>query len=764
MRRNRVSSDRTNLFGELDLPFLKQFDLAKFTLSNDVIPKAKDNIRDRKEVELRKVINKFNEMISHQQLPADLSLSRVIAVLRKLGKIAQALELFTLLNEKTNTKYKDKIIGAYTLTAILEIYRNQIKTKDSDETKAIVSKAEQLWELCKAKNYIDGYILTDMMCIYASIDQHKQALDLFSTYRKFVDLPMYSQYILDLIKTNNLKLAHQELESMKEQYKNAKTKNPQDEDAMYCVYNTFIIKYFDNLQNTAQALQIFEDAIKFGMYQNNQLQIKDNKVQLDFHLSKNYKEKEGGLPLVVAKVAFLYFMREVTQQEIHISAEIVTGGHIEQQSKIKKEFPDYLYKEYGIEIKWHDNPRVLAFTIPYTEIRKIRFINDIFSYLDSQKEHFGNEHTFKELQRHYRADLRRDNERRINKYFSEKPTIPKEFEEKMLSLANAAMTSYEKRKYGQAKNHYGELIKLIPNNPWPHTQLGWVLHRTGHYDAAITEYQTAIDFMQKNTDGNQSELLSETYRKMGWAYDRKYSNSKPGPDIENNLQIAFTYYQKALDANSKNIEVYNNWGQGLARLKNFKEAIKKFKIVKDKNPQHDEACVHLGNCYKRYADFEQAKEYYQQAITRSEVYDERKKSAAWAYCELGDLYSRQFKNDLSNQSFFELARNAFENSAKLQPTRDQAYYGLGDLYKLKGDTQKSNKYFDKARQWMPAENISSFAKIAQQIDSSPLTHEIQSKEEEGPEKTFDLQITPQNNFAEDITNHVHPSTNNGLKH
>lgn len=622
--------------GKLNLQYLKTLDLIKFPISKFEIRPVKDTTRGKQEEGLKKIVNVFNEMVKrYRKLPADESFSRVISALRKLDQLEQALELFNLIKASANPKFKEQIVGAYSYTAIVQIFQQQIKqANDSSDKLAILANTEKLWEEYRTKKYkLDGHILTAMMGIHASINHYQQAVDLFLAYRGSADLHMYRQYIISLIKMDRLEIAREELDNMKKQYIEKENKRPKDPEAMHSVYDTLITQYFSYKKNQTQAIQVFEEASRSGFYANNQLQKMDNLIKLDFHWGKNYKE--GGLPLTVAKVAFLYFMQQVAQQELHVPAKIITGGHIATQAKLKEEFPDYLQTEYDVRVKWDENPKISEFEIPYNEIRKILFIKDGIDY-------------------------------------------------------------FNKGNYGEAENCYKNLIALEPKHSWSYVQLGWVLHRTERFDEAIAEYERAIALVNSGNVPNQSGFLSEVYRKIGWAYDRKHRCTGAQEDLDK----AFKYYEQAIGLNEKNIETYNNWGIGLARIKLFSEAMEKFAIVRDKNIQHDEVCIQLGNCYKQVEKYENAEECYQEAIRRSEKYDEGN-SAAWAYQELGDLYYRQYKNNLSNEDFFKHARDAFNICLNLQPTRDQAHQGLAKLYELNGDKEKPKKHHEESDNLLP---------------------------------------------------------------
>jgi len=709
---DRVLSEKINV-NIPDLQKLRHLNLGSYRLSSYVIYAAKGT-REQKAKDYQNIIDKFMETINRQQIPGDISFARVISALTKLNQTDVALDLFTIMSQKVNRALRKEIIGPYTYSAILELSRKQLKNANEENKKRILARVLQWWQECSNNNCIDKYTLTNMMCIYSYLEHLDQVVELFSSYPALIDLPMYSQYVIALVKKNELDKAKVELSEMIRRYSNLKSTSKQNDNAMYCVYNYWITAYYINPQKSSEALALFESAVSAGFYSNNQYVLKDNKIRLNFHLHKNCKVREGGLPLAVAKVAFLYLVKQISQDEVHFSSQIVTGGHDTQHAKLKQEFPTYLYDEYGIEITWNENPKILEFDIPYAAMRKIRFVQDFLTYMDMDAP----EIEFTELKRRYRADLRRDNEGRPFKQHSTPPALPGDFEDLTLQLANNSMQAYNNKNYGDAQQFLQQIIILKPQHPWAYVQLGWVLHRTEKMNEAIKQYQEAIQRLEANPHGDQ-ELLSETYRKLGWAYDRIHRKTP----IKKHIQAAFDYYKRAISLNPNNVEVYNNWGIGLIRLRQFHEAIKKFIIVKDKNFNHEECCVQIGNCYKFRGDNELALKYYNEAINRSQK-NNNLQSAAWIYAEIGDLYFKQFRSNTSDKNLFQKSLAAFEKCLELQPSRDQALKGLALLYEISGDVEKSNEYKKQASRVLPDPNHIASTSIPRSTSRQENTHTL----------------------------------------
>ena len=691
----KKSNTLFNDFGQITKTELAHFQLSKFKID----PPAKKT-RQFEESESRSILEIFNKKIlAHHELPDDKSFSFVLSALKKLELWNEAEQIFSHMEKSVNLKIKMKVIGPWSYTALLQIYRYQIENANIKDSDLILQKARGLLDQYQqAGHKIDSYIVLEIMTIYRYAGKHQEATDTFCFYQNkiLLDLPTYSEYITALIELDKIDEALNELDAVKIVYQQLKVQRQQDLVAMRCIYSKLIGAYMDRYHSEEKALDIFKDAINIGLFANNLLQLREGKLTLDFHFDKDFKKKEGGVSIAVAKITLTHFVNQVNENGIHDDAEIVTGGHFEEQSKLKQQLPVYLNQKYGIDVIPNENSKIATFKIPYISLRKMEFIHDLSLIVATQRNEADIKESAElaEVIRRFQADMRLANEGIPNKHFSEIPIIPKEFSNEAKKIAQASIDCFVKNN-SESERLRKKLIELMPNHPWPYVHLGWVLHRMGKYDDAIDSYQRAIQILEQN-NFNDSVLLSDAYRKQGLAHYRKYFISGSLTDFNN----ANKCYEQAANYNAQNFEIYNNWGTLLERAGQYQKAIEKFLIIKENNPKHDESCVHLGNCYKTLRNYKTAQGFYLEAIDRVKDINDGK-PAAWAYYELGDLYYLLYRSNRTNINYFNSALQAFELCLKLQPTRDQAYRGLGKLYKIHGDNEKSQEYFAKAENCRP---------------------------------------------------------------
>ncbi len=284
---------------------------------------------------------------------------------------------------------------------------------------------------------------------------------------------------------------------------------------------------------------------------------------------------------------------------------------------------------------------------------------------------------------------------------------------KYLNLEQIRQYFADLKPYTETREH-----KDFPMSPEHHADKGSALFNRENLSAAIEEYKKAIDLI-KPTDVANKQKLAELHRKIGLAYNRQ--------DMRDS-SIELSHYEKGAELDPDNIEIHYNWGMGLERCEKYEEAIKKFAMVINKNPVHDEACVHLGDCHTKLArplrlrrvtdipsaeenkqaekQYEQAEKSYKEAIQRltNNANKLKSQSPSWAYSRLGDLYllrlkeeKQQGKNVSKNSLFFTLSKKAFETSTDFQSNRTDALRGLANLHNLVGDADEALKYTDRAR-------------------------------------------------------------------
>lgn len=123
--------------------------------------------------------------------------------------------------------------------------------------------------------------------------------------------------------------------------------------------------------------------------------------------------------------------------------------------------------------------------------------------------------------------------------------------------------------------------------------------------------------------------------------------------------------------------------------KKFDEAISILKEFIAKNPEFYPALINLAECYREKGDYDQAIEFYQQAITESKKDDRwAKEVVAKALSGIGECYLR--KGDLDQ------AQNYFKQAVDFSPDNEMVAYNVGELYFSNQKLDEAIHYFSLA--------------------------------------------------------------------
>lgn len=123
--------------------------------------------------------------------------------------------------------------------------------------------------------------------------------------------------------------------------------------------------------------------------------------------------------------------------------------------------------------------------------------------------------------------------------------------------------------------------------------------------------------------------------------------------------------------------------------KKFDEAISILKEFLAKNPEFYPALINLAECYREKGDYDQAIEFYQQAMAESKKDDRwAKEVVAKALSGIGECYLR--KGDLDQ------AQNYFKQAVDFSPDDEMVAYNVGELYFSNQKLDEAIHYFSLA--------------------------------------------------------------------
>ncbi len=243
-------------------------------------------------------------------------------------------------------------------------------------------------------------------------------------------------------------------------------------------------------------------------------------------------------------------------------------------------------------------------------------------------------------------------------------------------LYNEGLSALKTGKTSEAIAKFSEAVKLDPTLAVAHYALGIAYKRKKDYVNAEKAYQQAI---------KHDPQMDKAYIALGLLQTqmRKFNE-------------AINTYKAALNINPN--EPKAHWGIGYVYLKkkDYANALRYFKKAVELKPDYAKAWENLGVCYMQTAEYAKAVEALSKAIEHERINSSKDDT----YLRLGDSYLKLKKLDE--------AESAYKNALKYtrQSTiRAAANFGLGEVYKMRGNKQLAISYYQKAsrdRSWKQA--------------------------------------------------------------
>ncbi len=271
--------------------------------------------------------------------------------------------------------------------------------------------------------------------------------------------------------------------------------------------------------------------------------------------------------------------------------------------------------------------------------------------------------------------------------------------------------------FNQAIDAYSQAIQLKPNAAIFHHGLGNVFAQLNQWENAVSAYSQAIALNPESADCHQSfgEVLAKSER---WdAAIASYSKAlELNPDLieiysrladilkyrgtPGDLQKANQYYQKSIEFDSEDIEVYQNllksqpdnldlcWKYAnLLWSKNQREqALIYYKKVKDAQPQDFEILLKLGEAFVRMSEFEDAIAIYHKAL-------EINPNSSDIYHRLGE--------PLEKIGELEAAAKSYQKAIELNPDFFGSYHNLGDIRRKQSKVEEAVAAYQKSTELNP---------------------------------------------------------------
>ena len=157
---------------------------------------------------------------------------------------------------------------------------------------------------------------------------------------------------------------------------------------------------------------------------------------------------------------------------------------------------------------------------------------------------------------------------------------------------------------------------------------------------------------------------------------------------DNQTQLAFIEFQKAIEANPKDRDSHYGLGHIYFVQGKFKESGEAFKKAIRIDPNYSEAHNYLGTVYERLSDPDSAIGEYQKALANPQYV-----TPQYAYHNLGMIYL--------NTNKYKEAVKYFKSALQVAPDYALAYNGLGQAYYRDGQYKEAADAFNVALKIVP---------------------------------------------------------------
>ncbi len=221
----------------------------------------------------------------------------------------------------------------------------------------------------------------------------------------------------------------------------------------------------------------------------------------------------------------------------------------------------------------------------------------------------------------------------------------------------------------EALRYFEEAVRLNPNYPEAHNNLGYILAGRKNLAEAIPHYLAALKNRPRYPDALNN--LGNAFLEQG------------------KLDDAIEQYYAALKIRSAYSLARNNLGYALMRKGKLDEAIAHLRIALEIDPNYGFAHDNLGTALVRQKKYEEAIEHFRAAIRLEPSQVDAHLNLASALSDLG-------RDDEAAAEFAAVT--------KLAPNRPDAWNSLGIASAMKGNLNEATRYFSEALRAQPTNN------------------------------------------------------------
>ena len=279
-------------------------------------------------------------------------------------------------------------------------------------------------------------------------------------------------------------------------------------------------------------------------------------------------------------------------------------------------------------------------------------------------------------------------------------SLVKENTKNPIVYANLAAICIMQKKFSGLVEPLKKALKIQPDFPEAHNNLGIVLKELGDIDAAIDSYNNALQLDPKYADaynnlGNALKDKSDLDAAID-SYTNAIEHKLNFPDAHNNLGIclkeqgelaaAVACFKNALQLQPNYPEAHNNLGVALKDQGELDNAVTSYNNALTLRPNYPEALNNLGVALKTKGELDAAIASYEKAIELNPNYTE-------AYCNLGNAFK-----DLGELN---AAVNSFNKALELNHNSPEAHNNLANALWEKGEIAAAIACYNKALKIRP---------------------------------------------------------------
>ena len=336
------------------------------------------------------------------------------------------------------------------------------------------------------------------------------------------------------------------------------------------------------------------------------------------------------------------------------------------------------------------DPRVFGINVNYDYVRMYR---DAFNYLAKINWYRGNQSKVKEILEFKETVIPENN---IPIPYDDRKEIYENGElEKIYSFSNLKLDFVEKFDHISDSVIVNHWIPTATDSPSYYYNIADFYNTRGRYEKSIEYCNEYLKY--EPDDENTRKLLASNYRAQKEygktinileemlinnpdevlifsALGQQYTNS-------NNYQKAKSHYEKAIEADRNNPDLYNPYGLILLYEHKYDAAIKQFERVLNLFPGHKYALENIAETFKAEGKIEKAKDTFIQVV-------EKDPTLSLVYSKLA-IIEDIFGNKEKSEELLQIAKdNLWEGN--------YGQIGLACYYSYKNDISKSLAYLKQA--------------------------------------------------------------------